>query len=38
MHDFFENSLFAGVTLSLISYLIGSILKKNSNWEYLIRC
>ena len=28
MHDFFENSLFAGVTLSLISYLIGSILKK----------
>ena len=28
MHDFFENSLFAGVTLSLISCLIGSILKK----------
>ena len=28
MRDFFENSLFAGVTLSLISYLIGSILKK----------
>lgn len=28
MHDFFKNSLFAGVTLSLISYLIGSILKK----------
>lgn len=28
MNAFFQNSMFAGVTLSLISYLIGVILKK----------
>ena len=29
MNDFFQTSMFAGVTLSLISYLIGVALKKN---------
>lgn len=28
MNDFFRESLFAGVTLSLLSYFIGSVLKK----------
>ncbi len=28
MNSFFEKSLFAGVTLSIIAYLIGAILKK----------
>ena len=28
MNEFFENSLFAGVALSLISYMIGTMLKK----------
>ena len=28
MNDFFKNSLFAGVTLSLIAYFIGTKLKK----------
>ena len=28
MNDYFANSAFAGVTLSLVSYLIGSLLKK----------
>ena len=28
MNEFFENSLFAGVALSLISYIIGTMLKK----------
>ena len=28
MNAFFQNSMFAGVTLSLIAYLIGVILKK----------
>lgn len=28
MNDFFQNSMFAGVALSLVAYLIGSILKK----------
>ena len=26
--DFFENSLFSGVTLSLVAYMIGVLLKK----------
>ena len=28
MDDFFRESLFAGVTLSLVAYLLGSLLKK----------
>ena len=28
MNSFFEESMFAGVTLSIIAYLIGAILKK----------
>lgn len=28
MHEFFETSMFAGVTLSLLAYLAGSLLKK----------
>lgn len=28
MNDFFQNSLFAGVTLSLLSYILGMMLKK----------
>ncbi|MDD6811479.1 MAG: LrgB family protein [Lachnospiraceae bacterium] len=28
MNDFFQNSMFAGVTLSLIAYLLGAMLKK----------
>lgn len=28
MNDFFQNSMFAGVALSLVAYLIGSMLKK----------
>ena len=28
MNDFFQNSMFAGVSLSLISYLLGAMLKK----------
>ena len=28
MEDFFRESLFAGVTLSLVAYLLGSLLKK----------
>ena len=35
MHEFFETSMFAGVTLSLISYLIGSALKKKFKWGIL---
>ena len=30
MNEFFQNSLFAGVTLSLVSYMIGVFLKKKS--------
>ena len=33
MNDFFRESMFAGVTLSLVAYLIGTLLK---NWEFLI--
>ena len=28
MNSFFENSMFAGVTLSLLAYLLGMFLKK----------
>ena len=28
MNDFFRESMFAGVTLSLVAYLIGTLLKK----------
>lgn len=28
MNEFFQNSLFAGVTLSLLSYMLGTVLKK----------
>lgn len=31
MNSFFENSMFAGVTLSLLAYLLGMFLKKNSS-------
>lgn len=28
MNDFFDTSLFAGVTISLLAYLLGMVLKK----------
>ncbi len=34
MNSFFEESMFAGVTLSIIAYLIGAILKRNLNWVF----
>ena len=32
MNDFFRESMFAGVTLSLVAYLIGTLLKKKFKW------
>lgn len=37
MNNLLETSLFAGVSISLVSYMIGLALKKNLNWGYLIR-
>ena len=36
MNNLLETSLFAGVSISLVSYMIGLALK-NLNWGYLIR-
>ena len=38
MNNFLEESLFAGVTLSLIAYLAGSLLRKKFKLGILIRC
>lgn len=35
MNEFFKNSLFAGVALSLIAYFIGVALKKKFKWGFL---
>lgn len=29
MSDMFESSIFAGVTISLLAYMFGSVLKRN---------
>lgn len=35
MNDFFQTSLFAGVTLSLIAYMFGAFLKKKLKWGFI---
>ena len=42
MNEFLENSLFAGVTISLLAYMAGGFLKKKFkstfNIHYFINC
>lgn len=35
MNDFFQTSIFAGVTLSLIAYMFGAFLKKKLKWGFI---
>lgn len=35
MNDFFQTSIFAGVTLSLIAYMFGAFLKKKLKWDFI---
>lgn len=34
MNEFLENSLFAGVTISLLAYMAGAFLKRNLKLRY----